>query len=354
MPEIALTPAMAGQFFHRFGEQVAILHSAFSDAERAGQWRRIRTGKRASLWDALGRFRAGQNLGLVIVDEEHDGSYKQQETPRYHGRDVALVRARNAERVAVLGSATPSIETRYNAERRTSIAGCRLPERIAQRPHAAGRRSSTCGVEFLETKRQATFSRELLDADADSGWSNGEQIMLLLNRRGFSSFMVCRACGERLQCANCSVVLTHHRRDRRMLCHYCGYRGKGPERCPNCGSEHIQFLGTGSERVEDELHEHFPTARIARLDRDSAAGKGSFENILDAFREGDIDILVGTQMIAKGHDIPNVTLVGVVLADIGLGMPDFRAAERTFPALDAGGRAVPAAAIRRVVSSFKP
>jgi primosomal protein N' (replication factor Y) len=194
-------------------------------------------------------------------------------------------------------------------------------------------------VEFLETKRQATFSRELLD-QMRLRLGQGEQVMLLLNRRGFSSFMVCRACGERLLCENCSVVLTHHRRDRRMLCHYCGFAAKVPATCPACGSDHIQFLGAGSERVENELHDYLPTARIARLDRDSAAGKGSFETILDAFRNGDIDILVGTQMIAKGHDIPNVTLVGVVLADIGLGMPDFRAAERSFQLLtQAAGRA---------------
>jgi primosomal protein N' (replication factor Y) len=169
---------------------------------------------------------------------------------------------------------------------------------------------------------------------------HGEQTMLLLNRRGFSSFLVCRACGERMLCANCSVVLTHHRRDRRMLCHYCGFAEKIPTQCPQCGSDYIQFLGTGSERVEDELHLHLPAARIARLDRDSATGKGAFEAILNRFRDGAIDILVGTQMIAKGHDIPNVTLVGVVLADIGLSLPDFRAAERSFQLLtQAAGRA---------------
>jgi primosomal protein N' (replication factor Y) (superfamily II helicase) len=165
-------------------------------------------------------------------------------------------------------------------------------------------------------------------------------VMLLLNRRGFSSFMVCRACGERLSCVNCSVSLTYHRRDRRMLCHYCGHAERVPERCPRCDSDHIQFLGTGSERVEDELHQHFPQARIARLDRDSVSSKGAFEHILQSFRAGEIDILVGTQMIAKGHDIANVTLVGVVLADIGLSMPDFRAAERSFQLLtQAAGRA---------------
>jgi len=338
VPEIALTPAVAGQFFHRFGDQVAILHSAFTDSERAGQWRRIREGQaRVVVGTRSGVFAPVQNLGLIVVDEEHDASYKQQETPRYHARDVALVRAKDAGAVVVLGSATPSIETRWNADCGKYLR-LELPERIAQRPlpqvHVVDMRT-----EFLETKKQATFSRKLLEEMAQR-LEQREQIMLLLNRRGFSSFMICRACGERLQCANCSVVLTHHRRDRRMLCHYCGYAEKIPSQCPQCGSEYIQFLGVGSERVEDELRQHFPGAHIARLDRDTATGKGSFEHILHRFRNGEIDILVGTQMIAKGHDVPNVTLVGVVLADIGLSMPDFRAAERSFQLLtQAAGRA---------------
>jgi primosomal protein N' (replication factor Y) len=213
-----------------------------------------------------------------------------------------------------------------------------MPERIAQRPLPQVE-IVDMRVEFLETKKQSTFSRKLV-GEMEQRLAQGEQTMLLLNRRGFSSFAVCRSCGERLQCNNCAVVLTHHRRDRRMLCHYCGYAEKVPEECAKCGSDFIQFLGAGSERVEDELHQALPTARIARLDRDSARGKGAYERILHAFRNGDIDILVGTQMIAKGHDIPNVTLVGVVLADIGLSMPDFRAAERSFQLLtQAAGRA---------------
>jgi primosomal protein N' (replication factor Y) (superfamily II helicase) len=299
VPEIALTPAMAGQFFHRFGKQVAILHSAFGDAERADQWRRIRNGQaRVVVGTRSGVFAPVQNLGLVIVDEEHDGSYKQQDTPRYHGRDVALVRARDAGAVAVLGSATPSIESRFNADQ-DKYTMLRLPERIAQRPMPQVQ-IVDMRVEFLETKQQSTFSRKLLE-EMQQRVDQGEQTMLLLNRRGFSSFLVCRACGERISCANCSVVLTHHRRDRRMLCHYCGYAEKIPSECPNCGSDYIQFLGTGSERVEDELHRYLPAARIARLDRDSTRGKGAFEQILQGFREGAIDILVGTQMIAKGR-----------------------------------------------------
>ena len=338
VPEIALTPAVAGQFFHRFGKQVAILHSAFGDAERAEQWRRIRNGQaRVVIGTRSGVFAPVQNLGLIVIDEEHDGSYKQGETPRYHGRDVAVVRARNANAVAVLGSATPSIETRFNADTR-KYKLLQLPERIARRPMPQVE-IVDMRLEFLETKKQSTFSRKLL-GEMQQRLDAGEQAMLLLNRRGFSSFLVCRSCGERMLCVNCSVTLTHHRRDRQMLCHTCGYADKIPESCPQCGSEYIQFLGTGSERVEDELHQHLPKARIARLDRDSASGKGVFERILHSFRNREIDILVGTQMIAKGHDIPNVTLVGVVLADIGLSLPDFRAGERTFQLLtQAAGRA---------------
>lgn len=338
VPEIALTPAVAGQFFHRFGDQVAILHSAFSESERAGQWRRIQAGHaRVVVGTRSGVFAPVQNLGLLIIDEEHDGSYKQQETPRYHGRDVALVRARADRAIAVLGSATPSMETRYNAEKGKYIR-LSMPERVGRRPLPRVE-IVDMRAEFLETRQQATFSRVLRE-QMEQKLADGEQIMLLLNRRGFSSFMVCRACGERLQCVNCAVSLTFHRRDRRMLCHYCGHAQRVPGRCPHCDSDHIQFLGTGSERVEEELHQHFPKARIARLDRDSVSTKGAFEHILQNFRAGEIDILVGTQMIAKGHDIANVTLVGVVLADIGLSMPDFRAAERSFQLLtQAAGRA---------------
>lgn len=216
VPEIALTPAVAGQFFHRFGDQVAILHSAFGDSERAGQWRRIRNGQaRVVVGTRSGVFAPVQDLGLIIIDEEHDGSYKQQETPRYHGRDVALVRAKHAGAVAILGSATPSIETRYNADS-GKYTMLRLPERIAQRPMPQVE-VIDMRVEFLETKKQATFSRKLIE-ELRLRLQAGEQSMLLLNRRGFSSFMLCRECGERLQCANCAVVLTYHKRDRRMLC----------------------------------------------------------------------------------------------------------------------------------------
>jgi len=338
VPEIALTPAVAGQFFHRFGDRVAILHSAFSEIERAEQWRRIRAGvARVVVGTRSGVFAPVQNLGLVVVDEEHDGSYKQAETPRYNGRDVAIVRAQAANAVVVLGSATPSLETRYNAEK-GKFKLIELPERIEHRPMPQVEMIDM-RQEFLETRKQAVFSRRMLEAIKDR-LASGEQVMLLLNRRGFSSFVACRSCGERIECINCSVTLTYHRRDRRLLCHYCNYAQKIPSVCPKCNSEHLNFLGTGSEKVEDELRREFPEARIARLDRDTVGGKRHFETILHGFRERDFDILVGTQMIAKGHDIPNVTLVGVISADVGLGMPDFRAAERTFQLLtQAAGRA---------------
>ena len=338
VPEIALTPAMAGQFFSRFGDRVAILHSAFTDRERSDQWRRIRSGAApVVVGTRSGVFAPVQRLGLIVVDEEHDGSYKQEETPRYNGRDVAVVRAQAAGACVVLGSATPSLESRYNAER-GKYTLLELPGRIEERPMPTVELIDM-RQEFLETRKQETFSRKLLDA-IGARLQNGEQTIVLLNRRGFSSFVACRSCGERVECINCSLTLTYHKRDRRLLCHYCGYAEKVPSVCPKCASNHIYFMGLGSERVEEELHRAFPAARIARLDRDTVTGKRHYETILQGFREGSYDILVGTQMIAKGHDIPNVTLVGVVSGDVGLGMPDFRAAERTFQLLtQVAGRA---------------
>lgn len=338
VPEIALTPAVAAQFHARFGDRAAILHSAFNDTERAAQWRRIHAGEvTVAVGTRSAVFAPLRNLGLIIVDEEHDSSYKQEENPRYNGRDVAVVRAQMTNATAILGSATPSLESRYNAER-GKYTLVELPERIENRPLPEVELVDMRD-EFLETRKQATFSRRLLDAIREKVTA-GEQVMLLMNRRGFSTFVVCRSCGERVMCANCSVTLTFHRRDKRLLCHYCNYAERVPEKCPKCDSEYVQFVGAGSEKVEDELHREFPEARIARMDRDTVSGKHHAERILSTFRAGDYDILVGTQMIAKGHDIPNVTLVGVVNADIGLGMPDFRAAERTFQLLtQAAGRA---------------
>ena len=338
VPEIGLTPAMAGQFHARFGDRVAILHSAFNDSERAAQWRRLRTGEAmVAVGTRSAVFAPVKNLGLIVVDEEHDGSYKQEETPRYNGRDVAILRGREERACVVLGSATPSLESRYNVERGKSRL-LELPERVGERPMP---RVELIDMreEFLDTRVNALFSRRLVEA-VQAKIEAGEQVMLLMNRRGFSSAVACRSCGERIQCVNCAVPMTWHKRDNRLLCHYCNYAARVPARCPKCDCEHIHFLGSGSERVEEELHRHFSAARIARLDRDTVTGKHKYEEILSGFREGNFDILVGTQMIAKGHDIPNVTLVGVVNADIGLGVPDFRAAERTFQLLtQVAGRA---------------
>ena len=243
VPEIALTPAVAGQFFGRFGQRVAILHSAFSDAERAEQWRRISTGKaEVVVGTRSGVFAPVRNLGLIVIDEEHDGSYKQEENPRYNGRDTAIVRAQHVNACVVLGSATPSLESRYNAER-GKYTLLNLPERIQQRPLP---RVDLIDMrqEFLDTRKQATFSRSLVDAITER-LESGEQTMLLLNRRGYSSFVACRSCGHRVECINCSITLTYHRRDRRLLCHLCNYACKVPEKCPQCDSEHIYFLGTG-------------------------------------------------------------------------------------------------------------
>jgi primosomal protein N' (replication factor Y) len=338
VPEIGLTPAVAAQFLARFGDRVAILHSAFSDIERAEQWRRIRGGEAAVVVGTRsGVFAPVQNLGLIIVDEEHDGSYKQEETPRYHGRDVAVVRARDANAAVVLGSATPSLESRYNVDKGKYVL-LEMPERIEKRP-LPDVTIVDMRQEFLETRKQQTFSRPLVEAVKER-LAKREQAILILNRRGFSTFVACRSCGARLECQNCAVTLTFHRRDQRMLCHYCGYAEKVPTTCARCGSDHIYFLGTGSEKVEDELHRDFPGARIARMDRDTVSTRHQFEKILHGFRERAYDLLVGTQMLAKGHDIPNVTFVGLINADIGLALPDFRAAERTFQLLtQAAGRA---------------
>ncbi len=348
VPEIALTPAVAGQFLNRFGDRVAILHSAFSDNERTEQWRRIRAGEaRVVVGTRSGVFAPIRDLGLIIVDEEHDQSYKQQEAPRYNGRDVAVMRARELGACVIVGSATPSLETRYNVER-GKYTLLELPERVQSRPMPVVE-IVDMREEFLATRQNATFSRRLLEA-LDERLAAGEQTMLLLNRRGFSSFVSCRACGERVQCPNCAVTLTYHRRDKRLLCHYCNYAERVPDRCKKCESEYLHYVGTGAEKVEDELHKALPRARIARMDRDTVTTKRHFETILLGFREGNFDILVGTQMIAKGHDIPNVTLVGIVSADIGLGMPDFRAAERTFQLLtQASGRAGRGAIPGRVI-----
>ena len=339
VPEIGLTPAVASNFFGRFGDRVAVLHSGLSDLQRADQWRRIQSGKgRVVLGTRSAVFAPLRDLGLVVVDEEHDGSYKQGEAPpRYNARDVSIVRARSAKAVVVLGSATPGLETRRNAEL-GKYRQLSMPERILKRPLPAVRMVDM-RREFAEIGRVQLFSREL-QAAVRACLERDEQAMIFLNRRGYSTYVLCRSCGARVECPNCSVTLTYHKRDRQLLCHFCDHGEPVPSVCGDCGGEYLDFQGSGSEQVEDALRQAFPQARIARLDRDTVRGRNSFERILGSFKDGDCNLLVGTQMIAKGHDIPNVTLVCVVNADVGLGLPDFRAAERTFQLLtQVAGRA---------------
>jgi len=338
VPEIGLTPAVAADLHQIFADEVAILHSALSDDERAEQWKRIRNGdSHIVVGTRSAVFAPVPDLALIIVDEEHDQSYKQEETPRYHARDVAVMRAKMSNAAVVLGSATPSLETYYNATH-GKYKLLELPERIEKRPLPEVE-IIDMRDEFQRTHKDAILSRRLLD-EIGERLERREQVMVLLNRRGYSSFVLCRSCGETVQCKNCAIAMTYHKREHRLICHYCGFMRPAPKSCPKCGSEYVQYLGTGAEKLEDILHSLFPQARIARLDRDTVRGRDDLERVLGALQAGDIDLLVGTQMIAKGHDIPNVTLVGVVGSDAALSFPDFRAAERTFQLLtQVAGRA---------------
>lgn len=338
VPEIGLTPAVAADLHLVFGEQVAILHSALSDQERAEQWHRIRRGEaRIAVGTRSAVFAPVKDLALVVVDEEQDSSYKQEETPRYHARDVAVMRAKMANAVVVLGSATPSLESYFNATKNRYTL-VELPDRVEQRPLPEVE-IIDMRQEFQETGHEQVISRKLAQEIAER-LKRGQQAMILLNRRGYSPVVLCRTCGKTLECKNCAIALTHHKRVRKMECHYCGYTAVVPQHCVHCGSDFVYFLGTGSEKLEELLHGMFPQARIGRLDRDTVRGREDFERVLAALDEGELDLLVGTQMIAKGHDVHGVTLVGVVGADMALGMPDFRAAERTFQLLtQVAGRA---------------
>jgi primosomal protein N' (replication factor Y) (superfamily II helicase) len=338
VPEIGLTPAVAADLHQVFGDEVAILHSALSDKERAEQWHRIKRGEaRMVVGTRSAVFAPVSDLALIIVDEEHDSSYKQEETPRYHARDVAVMRAKMANAVVVLGSATPSLESYFNAKK-NKYALIELPDRVEQRPLPEVV-IVDMRQEFQETGQEQVISRKLTSEIKDR-LDKKEQVMILLNRRGYSPVVLCRACGKKLECTNCAIALTHHKREHKMVCHYCGYTSPVPKACLHCGSEYVYFLGTGSEKLEELLHGMFPQAHIARLDRDTVRGHEDFERTLSALNEGELDLLVGTQMIAKGHDIHGVTLVGVVGADVALGLPDFRAAERTFQLLtQVAGRA---------------
>ncbi|MFP5236851.1 MAG: primosomal protein N' [Acidobacteriota bacterium] len=337
VPEIGLTPQMAGLLDAAFGEKVALLHSALTPEERSEQWRRIRRGDAPVVVGTRSAiFAPAKNLGLILVDEEHDQSYKQEETPRYNARDVAVMRGKLAGAVVVLGSATPSLETWQNSVAQ-KYARIEMQERVNQRPLPEVELVDM-RREFQETGREQLFSRSLVE-QAQAALDRGEQVLILLNRRGYSFAVMCRACGAKLECQNCAIALTHHkavgdeemaRAGQRLECHYCGYRRTVPARCPQCDSEHLYYLGAGSQQGEERLAEIFPTARIGRMDRDTVRGRHDLERLLARLHSGEINLLVGTQMIAKGHDIHGVTLVGVVGCDHALSMPDFRAAERVF------------------------
>ncbi len=358
VPEIGLTPAMTGQMVAAFGGEVALLHSQLTPDERAEQWHRIRRGEaRIVVGTRSAVFAPMVNLGLIIVDEEHDSSYKQEETPRYHGRDVAVMRAKLTQSgegaVVVLGSATPSLESWANAQK-GRYALVEMRQRVMDRPLPAVELVDMRN-EFRETGQEQIFSRRLVE-ETQSALDRGEQVILLLNRRGYSSSVMCRSCGEKIECENCAISVTYHKRavsgelsalsdaiaqpGERLECHYCGFRRTVPKNCPKCASEHLYFLGAGSQQGEERLQELFPAARIGRMDRDTVRGRSDMERLLARLHGGEINLLVGTQMIAKGHDIHGVTLVGVVGADFALGLPDFRAAERVFQLLtQVSGRA---------------
>ncbi|SUZ92807.1 uncharacterized protein METZ01_LOCUS45661, partial [marine metagenome] len=338
VPEIGLTSASAKAFRGLFGSRVAIQHSGLSARERHAQWSRIRAGDvdlvvgtRSAVFTPL------DNIGLVVVDEEHDGSYKQEETPRYHGRDVAIMRAKQAGALVVLGSATPSLESYHRAIRgRYELIA--LTTRISDQGLPAIQ-IIDMKEEFAEQGGEVVLSRALASGIRDR-LDRHEQVIILLNRRGFAASVFCRECGGTAECPNCSVSLTIHRTSGRVRCHYCGHSRLVPTRCPICQGEYLEFSGFGTERVELEVHQHFPKAKVARMDRDTMAHRGAADELLTRFGRGEIDILVGTQMVAKGHDFPKVTLVGVVSADVGLGVADFRAGERTFQLLtQVAGRA---------------
>ena len=342
VPEIGLTPALFADFAAALGSEVAVLHSSLAPGERARQWRRLRRGvARVAIGTRSAVFAPLVRLSLIVVDEEHDASYKQQEAPRYHGRDLAVLRARLTGARVILGSATPSLES-YQHAQSGKYRLVEMSERVARRPLPTVR-VVDMGEDFrrrgAEPAAESVFSQPLLAALQDR-LERGQQSLLLLNRRGFAPVVLCRSCGACVQCRDCSLALTYHKRRAQLVCHFCGWARDVPARCPACDSEHVYFLGSGSEKVEEELAARFPQARVARLDRDTARSRRHFDEVLARFRAGELDILVGTQMIAKGHDVPGVTLVGVLQADLGLTFPDFRAAERTFQLLtQVAGRA---------------
>ncbi|TFE31841.1 primosomal protein N' [Cohnella luojiensis] len=344
VPEIALTPQMVERFKSRFGARVAVLHSRLSQGERYDEWRKIREGRaQVAVGARSAIFAPFTSIGLIVIDEEHETSYKQEESPKYHARDVAVERARLHGAVVVLGSATPALETYESSVysgRETGLRGMKyiaLPERVANRPLPGV--SIVDMREELKLGNRAMFSRPLADAIRDR-LAKKEQMVLLLNRRGYATFVMCRSCGYTAACPHCEISLTYHRGSQNLRCHYCGYTEAEPKACPSCESPHIRFFGTGTQKVEEALAETFPGIRVIRMDVDTTTEKGSHERWLTEFRERRADVLLGTQMVAKGLDFPYVTLVGVLAADAALRLPDFRAPERTFQLLtQVAGRA---------------
>jgi len=338
VPEIALTPYFSQRLRSVFGSKVAILHSSLSSGERFDEWRRLRSGAaQIAIGTRSAVFAPLHDLGFVVVDEEHDSSYRQHEMPFYNARDAAVMRANFAGATIVLGSATPALESFANAQN-GRYGYLHLPDRIGSRKLADAEIIDMREV-FRQAGKDVTLSPQLLESIRETH-AKREQIIVLLNRRGFSQFVLCRSCGESLRCKNCDITLTFHRRREKLICHYCSYEVNVPEKCPFCESEFLHFVGDGTEQIEDKLKKKFPDMRIERIDRDTVQRRREMEKLLHAFSKGEIDMLVGTQMLAKGHDFPNVTLVGVISVDLGLGMPDFRSAERTFQLLtQVAGRA---------------
>ncbi|MGH1709767.1 primosomal protein N' [Enterococcus faecalis] len=354
VPEISLTPQMVQRFKSRFGEHVAVMHSGLSQGEKYDEWRKIERGEAEVVVGARSAiFAPIENIGVIIIDEEHEASYKQEETPRYHARDLAIWRSEYHHCPVVLGSATPSLESRARAQKNVYQ---RL--RLTQRANQAATLPTIDVVNMrqeVENGNVSSFSMSLQEKLQERLEKN-EQSVLLLNRRGYSSFVMCRDCGYVLPCPNCDISLTLHMDSKTMKCHYCGHEERIPYRCPNCGQDKIRYYGTGTQKVEEELQTLLPDSRILRMDVDTTRRKGAHEKILRTFGEGQADILLGTQMIAKGLDFPNVTLVGVLNADTALNLPDFRSSERTFQLLtQVSGRAGRAEKPGEVIiQSFNP
>jgi primosomal protein N' (replication factor Y) (superfamily II helicase) len=355
VPEIGLTPLLSRIAVSHFPDQVALLHSGMSAGERHDQWNRIRLGRASVVVGTRSAvFAPLDNLRLIIIDEEQDGSYKQDESPCYHAREVAWQRVRQSRGVLLLGSATPSLETYHSAMLDQAMGYLNLPERIESRPLPE--------VAIVDMSREfgqrgkKTVVSEALRTELETCLARGEQAIILLNRRGYSRSLICRSCGHVFLCAQCSVSMTYHQDEGCLVCHYCGEQKTAPSSCDNCGGEFIYYTGVGTEQLDEILRSMFPKARVARVDRDTTRRRGAMRKILLEFSEGKLDLLVGTQMVAKGHDFPNVTLVGVIGADAGLAFPDFRSAERTFQLLtQVAGRAGRGASPGRViVQSYQP